>query len=147
MRVINALISLNIHAINKKVPVPVPDPAGFFFLIPVPVRFRPELKYWFWCIPNLKWENSKCTIHMNNWCRCNPSRSLKVRVLAHRGFFYQTNWKNWVNWYKNTDLKWWKGRRWYPSILFQGNIQFQILPNTPHTVIFGPQFEKKISIN
>ena len=31
---INALISLNIHAINEKVPVPVP--AGFIFMIPVP---------------------------------------------------------------------------------------------------------------
>ena len=33
---INAFISLNINAINEKVPVPVPAPAGFFFLIPVP---------------------------------------------------------------------------------------------------------------
>ena len=49
---INALISLNIHAINEKVPVPVPVPAGFIFKIPVPVRFRPELKYRFRCIPN-----------------------------------------------------------------------------------------------
>ena len=48
---INALISLNIHAINEKVPVPVPVPAGFIFKIPVPVRFRPELKYRFRCIP------------------------------------------------------------------------------------------------
>ena len=46
---INVLIGLNIHAIYEKVPVP----AGFFLMIPVPVRFRPELKYWFRCIPRV----------------------------------------------------------------------------------------------